>query len=108
MVPFAVLAELFKSDYGGWGIAMIGVFALFDRVGMQTIGILTVNLLMNSVAVPVFGIGIPIQLFAVLAMLPIGVYSGRKLTHSRIIQWAFYLFYPLHLLLLWAISGFMG
>jgi len=107
VVPFAVLAELAKSDYGGWGIAMLAVFALFDQTGVQTIGIFTVNLLMNSVAVPVFGIGIPIQLFALLAMLPIGFYSGRKLTRNRAVQWGFYLFYPVHLLILWLVLMFL-
>jgi len=107
-VPFAVLAELAKSDYGGWGIAMIAVFALFDRLPLQITGLFLVNLLMNSVAVPVFGLGIPIQLFAVLAMLPIGFYSGKKLTRNRAVQWGFYLFYPVHLLLLWVILGFAG
>lgn len=107
ILPFAVMAELVKSDYGGWGIAMIAVFALFDRLPAQLFGILLVNLLMDSVAVPVFGIGIPIQLFALIAMLPIGYYSGKKLTHSRAVQWAFYLFYPVHLLILWLALMFL-
>ena len=101
VVPFAVAAELVKSDYGGWGIAMIAVFALFDRLPLQIAGLLLVQYLMNSLRVPFFGVGIPIQLFAVGAMIPVAFYSGQKLTRSRAIQWGFYLFYPVHLLLLW-------
>jgi hypothetical protein len=70
ILPFAILAELCKCDYGGWGIAMIAVFALFDRLGLRVPGLLLVNLLMNSAAVLVFGIRVPIQLFALLAMVP--------------------------------------
>ena len=107
VIPFAILAELAKCDYGGWGIAMMAVFGLFERLSLQTLGLLLVNLLMGSVSVRVLGIGIPIQLFAVPAMLPIACYSGVKLTRSKAIQWGFYLFYPVHLLFLWLIMEFM-
>lgn len=103
ILPFAVLAELAGCDYGGWGIAMIAVFALFDRISTQVIGLLAVNLLMESAALPVFGIPVSVQLFAVFAMIPVAFYSGRKLTCSKAIQWAFYLFYPVHLIILWAV-----
>ena len=104
VIPFAILAELWNCDYGGWGIAMIAVFGLFDRLSLQVLGLLLVNLLMNSVAVPVFGVRVPIQLFALLGMVFIALYSGKKLTRSRVLQWAFYLFYPVHLLILWIIT----
>ena len=100
IVPFAVVAELCKCDYGGWGIGIIAVFALFDQLSLQVIGVLLVNWMMDSVPVPVFGVRIPIQLFAVLAMIPIACYSGVKLTRSKAVQWIFYLFYPLHILIL--------
>ena len=103
VVPFAILAELCKSDYGGWGIVMIAVFALFDRITGQIIGLLLVNLMMNSAAIPLFGLRLSVQLFAVLAMIPIGLYGGRKRTHNKAVQWGFYLFYPAHILLLWMI-----
>ena len=101
VIPFAMLAELCKCDYGGWGIGIIAVFALLDQLSLQTIGVLLINWMMNSALVPVFGLRIPIQLFAVLAMIPIAFYNGRKVTHSRVVQWVFYLFYPVHLLILW-------
>ena len=106
-VPFAIVAELAKSDYGGWGIAMIAVFTLFDKASNQIVGLLLVNYLMDSVPVPFLGVKLPIQLYAAVAMLPISFYSGRKLNYSRVLQWGFYLFYPLHLLLLWVILGFV-
>ncbi len=102
-VPFAVLAELVKSNYGGWGIAMIAVFALCDRFSLQCLGMLLVNAMMESAVLPVFGIPVSAQLFAVFAMVPISFYGGEKHTHSKVVQWGFYLFYPVHLLVLWMI-----
>ena len=107
VLPFAVLAEMAKSDYGGWGIAMIAVFALFESISGQALALLFVNAAMFSAPIIVFGIRLPIQLFAVLAMVPIAFYSGKKLTHSKAVQWIFYLFYPVHLLLLWMVSDFI-
>lgn len=107
ILPFALLAELARSDYGGWGIVMIAIFALFDRLPVQITALLLVSFLMNSAAIPIFGIYVSVQLFAVLAMVPIGCYCGKKLTRSKLLQWAFYLFYPLHLLVLWMVLGFI-
>ena len=104
VIPFALVADLCKCDYGGWGIGIIAVFALIDQSGLQAIGVLLINWAMNSSRAPVFGMRIPVQLFAVLAMIPIAGYSGVKLTRSKAIQWGFYLFYPLHLLVLWMIQ----
>ena len=57
---------------------------------------------MGSARVPL--LGIPLQLFGVLGLVPIWLYSGKKLTRSRVLQWAFYLFYPVHLLILFWIA----
>lgn len=103
VIPFAILAEVFACDYGGWGIAAVAVFALMPSLPAQTVCLGLVCWLMNSFAVP--GLGVPIELFAVLAMVPIALYSGGKLTGSAAVQWGFYLFYPLHLLILWIISA---
>lgn len=108
ILPFVLLAELTKSDYGAWGVATIAAFGLFDRLEMQILAIGLINWLRNSARVPVLDMRIPIQLFALLGMVPIALYSGKKLTQSKAIQWGFYLFYPAHLVLLRIILGFMG
>jgi len=105
VLPFAVTAELMMTDYGGWGIAMIAVFALLERFPQQLIGVLLVSYLMPSAGITVFGVTVSCELAAVFAMLPIGLYSGKKLTRSRAVQWAFYLFYPVHILVLWLVQG---
>ena len=114
LVPLAVgcmLAELLHTDYGGFGVALIGLFALAANHPhphlIRVLGTAAVFWLMNSVRIPVLGVGIPIQLFGLLALIPIRLYSGRKATASRAVQWGFYLFYPVHLLMLLLIEKLM-
>lgn len=96
------LAELSGGDYGCWGVALIILFALTaeyeQQHWIQLLAMAAIFLLMNSTRIPV--LGIPIQLFGLLAMVPIGLYSGRKATANPWIQRGFYLFYPIHLFIL--------
>ena len=43
---------------------------------------------------------VPQQGFALLALLPIWLYRGRQGRHSKVLQYFYYAFYPLHLLIL--------
>lgn len=102
---FFLAADFLRTDYGGWGIALIALFAATAQGKggwiLQTAGMCAIFLGMNTYRVNVLGLGIPVQCFGVLAMIPILLYSGRKLTRNRAVQWLFYLFYPVHMLILW-------
>lgn len=103
MLPMVLgffLAELAGGDYGCWGIALICLFSMTgEQMGWLRLLCMTmIFLLMNSSRIPL--LGIPIQLFGILAMVPIFLYSGKKTTASPWVQRGFYLFYPLHLLIL--------
>ena len=108
VIAFAFLAELFQTDYGAWGVGMIALFVLTrerkDRNMIQTLMLAAICYLMNSASVPIFGIRLPIELFAVLALIPIFLYTGKKSTGSKAVQTMFYLFYPVHLLVLYMIT----
>ena len=108
VIAFAFLAELFRTDYGAWGVGMIALFVLTrerkDRNMIQTLMLAAICYLMNSASVPIFGIRVPIELFAVLALIPIFLYTGKKSTGSKAVQTIFYLFYPVHLLVLYMIT----
>lgn len=108
MLLFALAAQLMRASYGSSGIYMIALFALCRETPegkwALAVGLLAVNWLMGSFAVPVFGLDIPVQLFAELALIPIFLYSGEKRCRSKIVSWGFYLFYPVHLLALWGIA----
>ena len=109
VIIFAVLAELLRTDYGAWGVGMIALFVLTrgrqDRNILQTLMLAVICWMMDSMRVPIFGIRVPIEMFALLALIPIFCYSGRKTTHGRAVQTAFYLFYPVHLLVLYLLGS---
>ena len=104
IAPFALAAELLNTDYGGYGVAMIVLFGLtreLPRRGwLQLAGLALICWAMDSAAVVIGGISVPVELFALVSMLPIALYSGRKATGSRAVQTGFYLFYPVHLAML--------
>lgn len=102
------LGQLLQTDYGGYGILLIVLFSQARRKWwLQTVLVAMFAWMMDSVPVQVLGMRIPIEMFALLAMLPIGCYSGRKRSDSKVLQWAFYLFYPVHLTVLVVIRYFL-
>ena len=110
IVPFAVAAEFLSTDYGGMGVALIGLFVMTRNqswaLPAQAAGMAAIFWLMDSIPVPIGTISIPIEMFAILSMVPIMFYSGEKASKSKVVQWGFYLFYPLHLTVLYLIGRF--
>ena len=101
ILPLYLAAEFLRADYAGTGILLILLFEV-TRTGskwMQVLGMV----LLNWMGSPAYGL--PMQLYAVLALVPICLYNGRKLTHSKWVQWGFYLFYPVHLMLLYFVKS---
>lgn len=108
MLPFAVLAELLSTDYGWAGVVLVALFELsrelYGRNLVRTGGMIVLFHYMSSYVMQIGNFSIPMQVLGVLSMLFIANYDGRKLTGSRAVQWGFYLFYPVHLLLLWMLG----
>lgn len=107
IVPFYMAAEWMKTDYAGLGILIIAVLALTRGVKQEKL----LRLIgLGAVLIPgakfyIFDMWINLESFAMLALIPIFCYSGKKLTRSKKPQGAFYLFYPVHLTVLWALEG---
>lgn len=108
-LPFAALAEFAGGDYGAKGIMLVVLFALTRRIPhrhlAQVLGIWFVfspnhAMFLNWME----QLSVTTQEWAVLAILPITLYDGRKVTKSKAVQWGFYLFYPVHLLALYLIA----
>lgn len=103
ILPFYILAERLYTDYAGMGILLIAVFALTRGMEKETLlrvlgcGVILCADLGDMLK---YGLGHSMESFAMLALIPIGLYDGRKRTNSKAVQWAFYLFYPVHILLL--------
>lgn len=123
-LPFAFLAEICCCDYGGYGILLMAVFGIVPSFPGQLACVLLLSLakdgeyIANSlVYFPgwpredaigyILSVQPPIQSLCTFAMVPIGLYSGQKLTHSRLAQTVFYLFYPLHLAALWIFANYL-
>ena len=98
---FAVLcflAQALHMDYGAGGLLMVFAFYLAQHGTSPWIGwgiFVFINL---------FGYAGGVQWAAILALLPIGLYSGKA---GKKKQRFFYWIYPLHLLLLWIIEKYI-
>lgn len=110
VLPFAFAAEKLGTDYGAMGIMVIAVFALTREIKYkclwQFLGIWFIFspnhlMMLNWLG----GVQWTMQELAAVAVVPIALYSGHKTTKSRLLQWMFYLFYPVHLLILYIIHA---
>ena len=81
-------AEFFATDYSSMGLLMIlFCYCFYNENLKRDISLAAVNVLMMGGR----------QMFAVLSLIPLHLYSGEK---GRDMKKIFYLFYPLHLALL--------
>lgn len=104
-LPFAMLAKFLNTDYGAKGVILVAIFAvtrdwshrwLWHALGIWFVFSPGHTMFLNWLS----GISVTIQEWAVLAAIPIALYSGEKRSESHALQWTFYLFYPVHLLVL--------
>lgn len=108
-----VLGYLTMVDYYGVGVLTVLVFYFFrGRRWRDLLGqFLCLNILHGMLlggyyfTVTLFGHEFEIvqQGLAVLALVPIWLYRGRQGYHAKWFQWFGYAFYPLHMLVLYAI-----
>ncbi len=115
-VIFMVIAVLGMVDYNAIGIITVALF-YFTRTEntdkaskkavcytIQLVVMCMLNVMISSV--PDYGIQIApdlylsIQSFAVLALPLIWLYNGKQGCYNKYIKWGYYLFYPVHCLVL--------
>ena len=95
--------ELLRTDYGGWGVVTVALLYLcrdgkYAKLWLLLAMAAVNGLGMGSLAMPVFGGEMPIQIFAVAALPVIWLYNGQA--GPKGLRRAFYVFYPAHLLVL--------
>lgn len=88
-IAFSFVASFLQTDYKFMGILLIVAFYLFR--GSKILLTISMILISNNV----------IQAFSALAIIPISFYNGKK---GKNIKYFFYVFYPVHLLVLYFIS----
>jgi hypothetical protein len=110
-------ATLFLSDYGGMGVLTVLIFYFFRErkwwmMMLQLLLLAVINILFlgglgYGITLYIFGsrIELPMQGFAVLAIIPIWMYHGRQGYHSKAFQYFCYAFYPVHMLILFYSSN---
>lgn len=102
-------------DYGFLGMITVVMFYLLRDFPFAWLAQLVAMVLINIVffegqvfPIEVFGkiFEIPSQGFAVFALIPIWLYGGRKGRSNKMMQYGFYAFYPVHMLVLYLIKYF--
>lgn len=91
-------------DYGFRGILLMLLFYLFCQVPVVSFPVVAGYMIwwgLQSRAYTVFGVSFGTQMFAVFALPLIYI---RMDTKVKLNKWVFYLFYPAHLALIWALD----
>ena len=102
MVAAFCLLELLNTDYGGWGMLLVAMFYGVHRAPNSP----AVKMAAQALGLAVFAVGvmngrvITIELWALVALLPIWCYNGQRGYSNRAVQYGFYAFYPVHILIL--------
>ena len=100
-------------DYGFLGVLTVVMFYIFKNFPfawvLQLVAIVLINIVFfegQVLIVEILGktFEIPYQGFAVFALIPIWLYGGKKGKSSKIMQYSFYAFYPVHMLILYLIK----
>lgn len=103
-------------DYGMRGVLTVAAFYVAGKLPVKQLWYLVALIALNVVGFKgemlLWSIGsstleIPVQAFAVFAILPICLYNGRKGGGGKTLQYGSYAFYPLHMLLLYLIRALM-
>lgn len=103
-------------DYGHAGVFMVLTFYLFRKRNWKhflgqflLLAYLNIGLLGGQgYDITVFGhpYFVPRQSFAMLALIPIWLYRGKQGPYNRALQYVYYGFYPVHLLILGLLQMF--
>lgn len=98
-----IIATILNCDYSSGGILIIFLFYRFrDNIKFRNIGIIGINIFIAICSVG--GNMKYLQALGSLALIPISFYNGEK---GKGMKYLFYLFYPLHFLVLFFIKLYL-
>lgn len=95
LVAGMLLAQLLRTDYSAFGILTIAVIYMLHKSNVKAVLGACITLTIMSLS----------ELTAFFALIPAALYNGKR---GWKMKYAFYIFYPGHLLLLYLICYFMG
>ena len=93
IIAAGLIAEFFNTDYGFTGIAVICIF--YYLRGQPQLKYPIAAILQAAMG--------GVEVYAVLALIPILLYNGQRGRQTKVMQYGFYIFYPAHLLLIAAL-----
>ena len=94
------VAQILRTDYGAFGVAIIFIFYLLrERRGLSLAFMAAANVTYGLINLA-YGF-MPLQAMAAAAAVPIMMYNGEKGPSAR---YAFYAFYPAHITVIMAIK----
>lgn len=107
-LSLAVLCEILNCDYGIYGVALIIIFHKFKDIKPLTTAVIALNAAFFLLAVSSGNSWQKslVQSFSITALVPIFIYNGEKGIGS--LKWLFYVFYPLHLAIIFVIKSFIS
>ena len=115
LLLIGVVSIIGFTDYGFLGVLTVIMFYLVRGYKitplLQLIGMVVIHVFLfegQNIIFEVFNhtIEFPVQGFAVFALIPIWLYNGKKGRSNKIMQYGFYAFYPVHMLVLYLIKYF--
>jgi len=103
-----LLAAAGMVDYGWRGVLTVVAFYALRGFPFAWLAQIAAMALLNIVGfqgllLPLFGWEIPAQGFAVLALIPVWLYNGEPGRKNPVLQYGFYAFYPVHMLILYLV-----
>ena len=103
VVGWIVLGAVTFCDYGTLGVVTVLIFHIFREYPLgQLLMLIAINGFGYEGQQLLLGrMEIPVQAFAILAIIPICLYNGEKGKGGKWLQYGSYVFYPLHMLILW-------
>ena len=95
------LLEIGNTDYGGWGMLLVAAFYGVHRAPSGAV----VKMIAQAFGLAFFSLGVmggylSIELWSLAALVPIWLYNGQRGFSHKAVQYGFYAFYPVHILIL--------
>lgn len=97
-----LLAQWLNTDYGGWGVLLVTLFYLTREVR-------------NRWAIQLVGLALfcwfcsawRLEMLAMLSLIPLYLYNGERGFSNKALQYGFYAFYPVHILILSVLARYV-
>ncbi len=116
MLCSALVAEVFRFDYGMLGIFTFLIFYFFRGhrwfIPVTTLYMAMLNGIFLSTSMPItvgrLNLSVRIQIFAVFSMIPIALYNQKQGITRKSFKYFNYGFYPAHLIILGLFRGLIN